>query len=459
MKILTPFLALVITIPLLTILIFNIAMHIYVINNVKAELENTSQTIQALLKKELGTAITDFKGEKVQNIMNTIRTATLASRISLHTEMLIYYGDGELLYPRSVEDSFITKNVSDELAKALNTSARGIVHTIKVDKNEYIYTYQRLQRADIPRNPYVVFIAPINSSDYLITTINYMLIVIMLLGTIISILVSTILSNRISKKINELCLAAKAIGKGEVYNDFEITDMKEIADLSASIREMAEKISAFDKAQRAFLQNASHEIRTPLMSIQGYAEGIGSGIMTDAKKAAGIISKESKKLNELVNELLTLSRIENQTYTKDLVKTILNNSLKEYVQQLEGVTVKTQKQIQLVLSEMDVLVFADDILLSQVVINIAANCIRYAKSKVTIELTQEDKTALIKISDDGDGIAETDLPYIFDRFFKGEAGNFGLGLAIAKSAVEFMGGSITAYNQNGAVFEIRLSSF
>ncbi|MDD4699705.1 MAG: ATP-binding protein [Oscillospiraceae bacterium] len=77
---------------------------------------------------------------------------------------------------------------------------------------------------------------------------------------------------------------------------------------------------------------------------------------------------------------------------------------------------------------------------------------------VKITLIQENEKAIIRISDDGNGINEQDLPNIFDRFFKGKSGNFGLGLAIAKSAVEFMKGNIIAYNQDGAVFEIRLNT-
>lgn len=169
------------------------------------------------------------------------------------------------------------------------------------------------------------------------------------------------------------------------------------------------------------------------------------------------IGKESMRLGTLVEELLTLSRIESQAYTKELFSVNLCDILKEYVQRLGGLAAKQQRQLTLTLPDTSLAVQADDTLLSQAVMNIVSNCIRYAKTAVHIELLPVESNAVIRISDDGHGIPETDLPHIFERFYKGKGGHSGLGLAIAKSAVEFMGGSVRAYNGKiGAVFEIAL---
>lgn len=89
--------------------------------------------------------------------------------------------------------------------------------------------------------------------------------------------------------------------------------------------------------------------------------------------------------------------------------------------------------------------------------NITFNCLRYAKTAANITLMEFNENAGIRVSDNGDGIPFSDLPHIFERFYKGRGGNFGLGLAIAKSSVEFMSGTVQAYNcEEGAVFEITL---
>ena len=232
-------------------------------------------------------------------------------------------------------------------------------------------------------------------------------------------------------------------------------DTLEFKQLYDNISIMVGRLETYDKNQKTFLQNASHELRTPLMSIQGYAEGIESGIFPDTKEAAQIIKRESIRLNELVSELLTLSRYESGTYKPQWEEVNLCHLLKDYTQRLMGLAAKSEKQLELLLPEYDVMIQTDDVILSQAVINIVSNCIRYARQKVTISLEKKGGIVSLIISDDGDGIPQNDIPFIFDRFYKGKNGNFGLGLAIAKSAAELLNGRIKAYNQEqGAVFEI-----
>ena len=193
------------------------------------------------------------------------------------------------------------------------------------------------------------------------------------------------------------------------------------------------------------------------MSIQGYAEGIENGIVPDVKHAAQIISSESKRLNSLVEELLILSRIENGTYSRELSIMNLTDVLKEYTQRLTGYAAKLGHQLTLELPNLQIAVIADDTLLFQSIMNIVSNCLRYANSTVEVALLIRGNHAVIRICDDGNGIPENDLPHIFERFYKGAGRNFGLGLAIAKSSIESIGGQIKAFNEdNGAVFELYL---
>lgn len=102
------------------------------------------------------------------------------------------------------------------------------------------------------------------------------------------------------------------------------------------------------------------------------------------------------------------------------------------------------------------MVMVDEDLLFKAVYNVLTNAVKYAKTTITVTLTSDQNQALILIEDDGDGIPEKDLPHVFKRFYKGKKGNFGLGLAIAKTSVEVMKGQIIASNRTGALFEIRL---
>jgi signal transduction histidine kinase len=154
------------------------------------------------------------------------------------------------------------------------------------------------------------------------------------------------------------------------------------------------------------------------MSIQGYAEGIAAGVVPDTAKAAEIIGGESKRLNMLVEELLTLSRIENQAYGQLMQPLNVGDILREVAQRLGGYASKVNKNLKLDISQQAVIALADETLLSQAVINIASNCLRYAKTEVKISLTADNMNAIIHISDDGSGIDSADLPHLFERFIR-----------------------------------------
>ncbi|MEI7885025.1 MAG: HAMP domain-containing sensor histidine kinase [Clostridia bacterium] len=441
-SILTPFLAIIIIIPITTLLIFNIAMNIYVSNSAKQEIKNTIAAMNTIIKQEfLGNSF-DFSNESViANAMFDISNAVKASKIAVNTDILLFNQQGKLIYPENYTNDLLLQKLATQ-----NIISNKIT-TVKTDYGSYLVASKTL--AALQNAPIIIFVASLNSASGLILIINLILIVVMLLGISISIYIANVVSNNVSRATKTLCVITKNIGEEK----FELlplqTDILELNELTKSITQMGEKMQAQDKERKTFLQNASHALRTPLMSISGYAEGIENGVLTDVKKSAGIIKAEGKILNKLVDELLTLSRIESFSYEHELKILNLSDLLKDYKSSLDGIALKENKKITLI-SDEDIFILADESLLAQIVFNIAGNSLRYAKSELKIRLTNKK----LIISDDGDGIDEQDLPNIFERFYKGKQGNFGLGLAIAKSAVEFLGGNIKAYNHAGAVFEI-----
>lgn len=456
-KILTPFLVLILLIPLITLLIFNAAMRIYIGSRARAELKKTVQTMETLIKREFAENIVNMDEQSMGRAYLNINSALKASKLASNTELLYFNRNNQLVYPKKLTDTFLDDKLTSKLSEIMKSSEKNQIYTLSISGKRYIAVGYSLLKAAPQRSPYIIFVSSLNEADGFIRVIDLILLCIMSLEIIISIFIANNISNRISTPVKELLNVTDNIGKGEVVFNKPNTDIYEISQLGDSINNMAARLSAYDKAQKVFLQNASHELRTPLMSIQGYAEGIENGVLTDTKKAAGIINSESKRLNTLVEELLTLSRIENQTLNIEIERINLCDILKEYVQRLEGLALKEHKQILLNLSQNPVYIMADDTLLSQTVLNVASNCIRHGKKEITISLSAINSVAVMSIKDDGPGISEEDLPHIFERFYKGKAGNFGLGLAIAKSAIEFMNGSIKAQNTiNGAEFIISL---
>ncbi len=207
--------------------------------------------------------------------------------------------------------------------------------------------------------------------------------------------------------------------------------------------------------QQTFFQNASHELKTPLMAIQGYAEGIQAGVM-DTGGAADVILEESDRMTELVEELLDISKIDMGRQRLTLSETDIRELLYDGIRAVEpiaagGITIVPD------FPEEPVMVSCDDTQLRRAVTNILSNGVRYARSELRLTCRADKRHVTIRIQDDGDGIAEEDLPHIFDRFYMGKSGKSGIGLALTREIIHLPRGTIRAYNgETGAVFEISI---
>ena len=207
--------------------------------------------------------------------------------------------------------------------------------------------------------------------------------------------------------------------------------------------------------QQTFFQNASHELKTPLMAIQGYAEGIQAGVM-DTGSAAEVILEESDRMTELVDELLDISKIDMGRQPLTLSEMDVRELLYDSIRAVEpaaagGIAIVPD------FPETPVMVSCDDTRLRRAVTNILSNGVRYAHSQLHLTCRTDKRHVTIRIQDDGDGIAEEDLPHIFDRFYMGKSGKSGIGLALTKEIVHLHKGTIRAYNgETGAVFEISI---
>ena len=208
--------------------------------------------------------------------------------------------------------------------------------------------------------------------------------------------------------------------------------------------------------QQTFFQNASHELKTPLMAIQGYAEGIQAGVM-DAGGAAEVILAESDRMTELVEELLDISKIDMGRQRPTLSEMDIRELLYDSIRAVEPTVVSSGITIVPDFPEEPVMLSCDDTRLRRAVTNILSNGVRYARSELRLTCRADKRHVTIRIQDDGDGIAEADLPHIFDRFYMGRSGKSGIGLALTKEIVHLHRGTIRAYNgETGAVFEISI---
>ena len=232
---------------------------------------------------------------------------------------------------------------------------------------------------------------------------------------------------------------------------------KEFYQVARTILAMIEMINQAENAQKQFFANASHELKTPLMSIQGYAEGLQSGVIKDQEKCLSVIIHETQKMALLINDILLLSRMDAANH--HMPREVFD--LRELVLYCTG-TIETTAQknniaLQFNVADTPIPCCGDESEMERAVLNILTNALRYAKTVIHITCRQTEEGAIITIEDDGTGISLKDLPHIFERFYKGSGGNFGIGLSIAQEVVQQHHGKITVDSSPGkTIFRILL---
>lgn len=294
----------------------------------------------------------------------------------------------------------------------------------------------------------VFFYVNISQMQNFLNVLNLILFALMIFSGIISVIVIFQMAKKIDNSFNKLKSYIIRVGKREVLDDLEQLPYKEFNDVAKTVDNMSKMIDNAENSQKKFFQNASHELRTPLMSIQGYAEGIKSGVIKD-DKALSVIIKESERMSNLVNEILFLSKMEMEEAQINNDVLDVREFIYDFSWSIKGSADKKNIDIEHKLIDEDIEVYGDEQRLERAFLNILSNAVRYAKSKITISLKSNDDNFIIEITDDGDGISPKDLPHIFERFYKGNGGNFGIGLSITKDIIKQHGGNISVLSEVG----------
>ncbi|WP_379134781.1 ATP-binding protein [Paenibacillus sp. sgz500958] len=283
----------------------------------------------------------------------------------------------------------------------------------------------------------------------------------MVLGGLLALLIGYVLGKSLSKPLAHLTAGMKNFSVKREQNDLasEVNSGDEIGELSASFMDMAEKLRSNDKLQTDFLQNASHELKTPLMAIQGNAEAIKDGIVKDGEMNASldVIIHECQQLKTLVDEMIYLTRLDRVKDVYHFEQVEIGDVISEVTSGLEGLAL--QEGISLsVKGDLAAVCTADRDKLKRVFVNIVGNAIRYARSKVQLKVIPQGDRVVITCTDDGKGFKPGEEKLVFERFYKGEQGGTGIGLAITKAIVQGHGGTIEASSPltSGAKFEIIL---
>lgn len=276
------------------------------------------------------------------------------------------------------------------------------------------------------------------------------------IGTIIlALILGAILSRTITRPIRELTKATHEMAGGKFGQQVPVRSRDEIGELASSFNKMSDDLGRSFNLRKQMTADIAHELRTPLSLIIGHAEAVHDGVLSPSKENFEIIREEAERLEQLVNDLRTLSLADAGELSVEFQPVEVNKLLSDI--KAHYMIPFNQKRITLNLEPAPVILQAnlDPIRFSQVLMNVLDNALRYTPEdgRVAISIKQNGDKVEINIQDSGNGVTPEDAAHLFDRFFRADAsrtrdeGGSGLGLAIAKSIVEMHKGRIWAESE------------
>jgi len=308
---------------------------------------------------------------------------------------------------------------------------------------------------------------------------------IAILSLLISITISILITRGINKPLKTLEQATKSIAQGDFNQKVDISSPPEIERLAKAFTFMCNRLQELDNLKKDFISNISHELRTPLTSIKEAShllrEGAIGEISSEQKEFLEVILEEGEKLDQYINNLLDLSKMEAGMMSYSWQSCDLTQIINHIAQGLRPVAQKKDIQLDIAIQEVLPLVIADSRKLQQVITNLLSNALKFTppEGKITISASTALGSAVassqplkpgtgfdnqegikVSVSDMGPGIPKEDWERVFDKFYqigRGVAASYpgsGLGLAIAQRIVEDHVGRIWVESEldKGSIF-------
>ena len=313
----------------------------------------------------------------------------------------------------------------------------------------------------------VVFVSA-DASDRLFYVMDIMDIIFFcaLIATVLSSVAIYFVTNKLTKPLRIMAAATKSFSEGDFTVRVPVEGEDEIAQLAVSFNHMADSLADLESVRRSFVANVSHELKTPMMTIGGFIDGILDGTVPPEKQHQYLetVSEEVKRLSRMVKSMLSIARIEagdtKISPTNFDINELVCRTVFAFEQKIEG------KNLQIMgLGSDEAYVFADNDLIHQVIYNLIDNAVKFCNEGgcISFSYKTEDGKVFVSIRNTGEGIAQNELPRLFDRFYKTDKSRsldktgVGLGLYIVQTIVNQHKGDLIVQSVEGQYTEFTFS--
>ena len=421
---------------LAVMLAFNLAVQSYIRSRVSTQLDAVTKSVSEERRRDPGWEKGEHRfDERPDRVIDAEYSAAVLAENG--TVVKVLHGDWA-----------VAQQLADEAAQA-GAEAGAQVEIYRSESAAYAFC---LQEDPANTGGRLLIFADVSAITAFTKQINIILLLVIGAAILLSVLLSRRFARSFAGPVQTLSDFAAQIGGGKLEQRelaFRDAEFRQLADsMNGMVRELGEA----KQKQETFFQNVSHELRTPLTSIRGNAEGIVYGVI-EPSKAGRVILSESDKLTGMVEDILYLSRMGRGRPEGELEPVDLRELLSLCVSEQHTEAEKKGLSFSFDFDEAPVLLAIREQDAQRLFGNLISNAVRYAKQEIRLYCRSEGGNAVVRVSDDGPGIATEDLPHVFERFYKGKDGKHGIGLAIARSVAEAYGGTLRARNESGAVFE------
>lgn len=328
---------------------------------------------------------------------------------------------------------FIRSNSSSKTYELINPkfNNKTFVYAIKLRNDTYAFINTSLEPVDAT-----------------VGIIHEQLIIVTIVVLALSFIISYFISNYIASPITKISNSAKELAKGNFNTKFDNnSNISEINELADTLNYTKNELSKTDELRRDLMANVSHDLKTPLTMIKAYAE-MSKDLHSNSKKKRNedmdIIVNEVDRLTVLVNDILTLSKMQSNLESLDEENIDLVKLIYDIIGKYDVLKETEYYNFVYEHDNRETIISADRKKLEQVIYNLVNNAINYTgdDKKVIIKTTNFNDGVLVEVIDSGCGIKEEDLPYIWDKYYKNEKKHkrnlvgTGLGLSIVKNILE-----------------------
>ncbi len=391
---------------------------------------------------DFGTYVKDNKAE-FQSLFNSF------SSYAEEVVFLVADNDGNILLASGEDSSrYIKVSISKSMMDEINNGEE-ITRTSDLDS--------------ILDGPHLICATPITQSDDSVVGTVFACASSVSLTALLEVMIKTIvmaslwvilaaliavyfISEKIIGPLKAMSYAAKSFAAGKFDTRVPVKGKDEVAELATAFNNMATDLENFENMRRGFLANVSHDLRTPMTTIAGFIDGIIDGAIPPEKHGyyLNIIATEVRRLSRLVGTLLDISRIQSGDRQFNKCAFDICEMARQIVISFEQKIDKKKLDVEFDCDRDNMLAFADRDSIYQLLYNLCDNAVKFSREggKYRVSVHEKDKKLIISVYNEGQGIPDEDLPFVFDRFYKSDKSRgldkmgVGLGLYIAKTIID-----------------------